>query len=462
MNLDKYHSVFFIGIGGIGMSALAHWFKSKGKEVAGYDRTPSDVTGALEAAGISLHFEDTIAAIPTACKGQGHTLVVYTPAVPSDHQQLTFFRENDFRVHKRSEVLGMITQGRYTIAVAGTHGKTTTSSMIAHLLNVKKGGCTAFVGGIMTNYDSNLIIGDDDAPIVVEADEFDRSFLQLQPNYTVVTSIDPDHLDIYGEGDELLRTFKQFVDKTDPDGRVLMSSEAGLKIPGPEYTSYDLRLGDIIAESLRIVDGAFVFTYRKGKIKISDLFLHVPGYHNVMNALAAITVAFEMGVTDKQIRRALKTYKGVKRRFEYIQRFGKTIIIDDYAHHPTEIEALIRSVRVLYKERKVTVVFQPHLYTRTRDFVDGFAESLDAADSVILLPIYPAREKPIPGITSSSILEKMQLENKQVCEKHELLEVLDKDEPQLILTVGAGDIDREVSTIAEHFKETVEEGGMHE
>ncbi|MEQ9229420.1 MAG: cyanophycin synthetase, partial [Cyclobacteriaceae bacterium] len=403
--------------------------------------------------GCLIHYDDDVLQIPTAFKGQAKTLVVYTPAIPEEHREYKFFKENNFELKKRSEVLGMLTKGHYTIAVAGTHGKTTTSSMIAHLLAGQSGGVNAFVGGIMSNYNSNLIIGDEDAPMVVEADEFDRSFLQLNPNYTVVTSIDPDHLDIYGDETELAKSFKAFVDKTDPKGRILMSSEAGVKIPGPQYTSYDIKLGDIVAESLRIVEGAFVFDYRKGKIKISDLFLYVPGHHNVMNALAAITVGFEMGLSDKQIRTRLKTYKGVKRRFEYIQRFGKTIIIDDYAHHPTEIDAIIRSVRVLYRKRKITVVFQPHLYSRTRDFMDAFAESLDAADDVVLLPIYPAREKPIKDITSQALLDKMKLQRKFLSSKEELPDLLEELKPELLLTLGAGDIDKEVPKLAELFKD---------
>ncbi len=451
--MEDYDRIYFVGIGGIGMSALARWFIARGKAVAGYDRTETDLTKALVEEGCLVHYDDDVLQIPTAFKGQAKTLVVYTPAIPADHKELTFFKENNFELKKRSEVLGMLTKGHYTIAVAGTHGKTTTSSMIAHLLAGQSGGVNAFVGGIMNNYNSNLIIGDEDAPMVVEADEFDRSFLQLSPNYTVVTSIDPDHLDIYGNETELAKSFKAFVDKTDPKGRILMSSDAGVKIPGPQYTSYDIKLGDIVAESLRIVEGAFVFDYRKGKIKISDLFLYVPGHHNVMNALAAITVAFEMGLSDKQIRTRLKTYKGVKRRFEYVQRFGKTIIIDDYAHHPTEIDAIIRSVRVLYRKRKITVVFQPHLYSRTRDFMDAFAESLDAADDVVLLPIYPAREKPIKDITSQALLDKMKLQRKFLSSKEELPDLLEELKPEILLTLGAGDIDKEVPKLAELFKD---------
>jgi len=434
------------------MSALARWFAARGKKVAGYDLRETELTRKLAAEGMDIHFQEDISLIPNSFKGQKGTLIVYTPAVPEDHAELKFFKENNFNLKKRAEVLGDITKEHYTIAVAGTHGKTTTSSMIAHLINGISGGVNAFVGGIMANYDSNLILGEEDAPIVVEADEFDRSFLHIHPNYTVVTSIDPDHLDIYGDEEGLAKTFLEFVERTPAKGRILMSSEAGLKIFGPAYTSYDIRLGDIVAESLRIVEGAFVFTYRKGKIKVTDLFLYVPGYHNVLNALAAVTVALEMGMSDKQIRTRLKTYKGVKRRFEFVIRFGKTIVIDDYAHHPTEIAAIIRSVRELYKKRYLTVVFQPHLFSRTRDFLEGFAESLDAADDVILLPIYPAREKPIRGVTSESIFELMENEKKMVCEKEELLSVLEEKKPDLILTLGAGDIDKEVLKIAEFFK----------
>ncbi len=434
------------------MSALARWYVARGKEVAGYDLTETELTKTLIAEGIDIHYQDDISLIPNNFKGQSNTLIVYTPAIPKKHSEWKFFSENDFNLKKRAEVLGLLTKDNYTIAVAGTHGKTTTTSMIAHLLNGLSGGVNAFVGGIMTNYDSNILLGDEDAPIVVEADEFDRSFLQIHPNYTIITSIDADHLDIYGDEAEMAKAYLEFVKRTATKGRILMSSEAGLKIFGPPYTSYDIRLGDIVAESLRIVEGAFVFTYRKGKIKITDLFLYVPGYHNVLNALAAITVAFEMGMSDKLIRNRLKTYKGVRRRFEFIIRFGKTILIDDYAHHPTEITAILRSVRVLYKKRKITIVFQPHLFSRTRDFLKEFAESLDAADDVILLPIYPAREKPIRGITSESILELMKNENKMLCEKEDLLTVLEEKKPKLILTLGAGDIDREVPKIAEFFK----------
>jgi UDP-N-acetylmuramate--alanine ligase len=453
MKIEDVKAAYFLGIGGIGMSALARWFNHRGVKVAGYDKTPSDLTKELIREGMRIHYEDSPSFIRSDFMDPTQTLVIYTPAIPDDLTELAFFRDNNFNIVKRSVVLGMISEGHYTIAVAGTHGKTTTCSMIAHLLQGLSGGCTAFVGGIMNNYNSNLLLGDDDAPVVVEADEFDRSFLQLQPNFTVVTSIDPDHLDIYENQNEVYKAFEQFVNQTDPKGRILMSSDAGLKISGPNYTSYDLKLGDVIAESLRIVDGAFVFTYRRSGGKISDIFLHVPGYHNVQNALAAITVAWEMGLSDKEIRTRMKTYKGVKRRFEYVVRFGKTIVIDDYAHHPTEIDALLKSVRVLYKKRQITVIFQPHLFSRTRDFQREFAHSLDQADDIILLPIYPAREKPIKDVTSETILNLMTNPNRMVCTKEELIDVLKSKSPGVLVTVGAGDIDREIPAIAELYKE---------
>ena len=353
-----------------------------------------DLTSALIEEGIDIHFEDELTLIKNEFLEEEGTLICYTPAIPEDHTELTFFRDGNFTLMKRSEVLGLITKNSFTIAVAGTHGKTTTSSMIAHLLSGTRKGCTAFVGGIMTNTNSNLIIGKKTAPIVVEADEYDKSFMQLHPNYTVVTSLDPDHLDIYGDETAMLDTYEEFVKNTHPDGKVFMASEAGFKInPGQKYISYAIRHGDAVADALRIVNGAFVFTYRYGMEKISDVRVEVPGYHNVENALAAITVALEMGMEGLEIRRRMKSYMGVKRRFEYVYRSLQAALIDDYAHHPEEIEAFLKSVRSLSKERTVTVIFQPHLYSRTRDFKKGFAEALDKADEVILLDIYPAERK---------------------------------------------------------------------
>ncbi|MEM6830431.1 MAG: UDP-N-acetylmuramate--L-alanine ligase [Bacteroidota bacterium] len=457
MKLTDVKRVYFVGIGGIGMSALARWFKASGLPVAGYDRTSSELTRMLEGEGIAIHYEDDLQHIEDQFLAPEGTLVVFTPAIPVDHQELNHFRSENFEILKRSQVLGLITENNFTIAVAGTHGKTTTSSMIAHLLSGTAKGCTAFVGGIMTNTNSNLIIGEKGAPIVVEADEYDKSFMQLYPNITIVTSLDPDHLDIYGDETTMLNTYEAFVKRTPENGKVLMSSEAGYKInPGNQYVSYAIKNGDVIADSLRIVNGAFVFTYRHGMEKILDVHLELPGYHNVENALAAITVAFEMGMNGAEIRRRLKSYKGVKRRFEYIYRSPSVVLIDDYAHHPEEIEAFLRSVRSLSKERKVMAIFQPHLFTRTRDFKKGFAQALDKADEVILLDIYPAREVPIEGVTSQVIYELMENEQKVIVGKEDLFGELDQRSLDVVLTIGAGDIDREVPKIASYLKERYE------
>ena len=453
MKLQEVHRAYFVGIGGIGMSAIARWFQAKGMSVAGYDRTETELTAKLAEEGMSIHFDDNPELIPQEFLDQEGTLVVYTPAVPADHQELNHFKNAGHEVKKRAAVLGMITEKHYTIAVAGTHGKTTTSSMIAHLLSDSRKGCSAFVGGIMTNTNSNLIIGDDDAPVVVEADEYDRSFMQLNPNYLVITSLDPDHLDIYGDETGMLDTYEAFAKKTPEDGKLLMQSDAGYKInPGNKYTSYALRDGDAVADALRIVNGAFVFMYRYGMEKIADVRLEVPGYHNVLNALAAITVALDMGMDGKSIRKRLKTYRGVKRRFEYVYRSNDVTLIDDYAHHPEEIEAFLKSVRALAKDRKITAIFQPHLYSRTNDFKKGFAAALDKADNVILLDIYPAREKPMPGVTSKVIYDLMENESKVIVEKEFLLQELENHALDVVVTIGAGDIDKLVPQVGEYLK----------
>lgn len=456
MKLNEVHRAYFIGIGGIGMSAIARWFQAKGIEVAGYDKTPSDLTNALIEEGMNIHFEDNLELVSENFLKSDGTLIVFTPAVPEDHSELRHFKDAGYEVMKRAAVLGMITENHYTIAVAGTHGKTTTSSMIAHLLSDSRKGCSAFVGGIMTNTNSNLIIGDDDAPIVVEADEYDKSFMQLNPDYIIITSLDPDHLDIYGDETGMLDTYEEFAKKTSEDGKLLMQSDAGYKInPGNKYTSYALREGDAVADALRIVNGAFVFTYRCGMEKIADVRLEVPGYHNVLNALAAITVALDMGMEGKAVRRRLKTYSGVKRRFEYVFRSNQFTLIDDYAHHPEEIDAFLKSVRSLARDRKITAIFQPHLYSRTNDFKKGFAEALDKADDIILLDIYPARELPISGVTSKVIYDLMENENKVVVAKDYLIEELDNHDLDVLVTIGAGDIDREVPKVADYLKERV-------
>lgn len=453
MNLKEVNKAYFIGIGGIGMSAIARWFHAKKIPVAGYDKTESDLTRKLVEEGIDVHYEDQLDLIDDKFLTKEGTLIVYTPAIPKDHMELNYFRDNGFEVMKRSEVLGMITENHFTIAVAGTHGKTTTTSMIAHLLSHSRKGCSAFVGGIMTNTGTNLIIGDDKAPVVVEADEYDRSFMKLNPNYTIITSLDPDHLDIYGDETAMLDTYEEFVKKTPKDGKVLMYSEAGYKInPGNKYISYAIRNGDAVADALRVVNGAFVFTYRYGMEKISDIHLEVPGYHNVENAIAAITVAVDLGMEGREIRKILRSYKGVKRRFEYVFRSPHATLIDDYAHHPQEIEAFLKSVRTLAGNRKITAIFQPHLYSRTNDFKKGFAEALDKADEVILLDIYPAREEPIEGVSSKSIYDLMENDKRVIVAKEHLLDELENHNLDIVCTIGAGDIDREVPKIAEYMK----------
>jgi UDP-N-acetylmuramate--alanine ligase len=454
MNLSEINRIYFIGIGGIGMSALARWFNAKEITVAGYDKTESTLTQKLIEEGIEVHYEDNAELIGNEFQSKEGTLIVFTPAVPKDHTELVYFQENGFEVKKRAEVLGLITENHLTIAVAGTHGKTTTSSMIAHLLSGTRKGCSAFVGGIMTNTGTNLIIGDDKAPIVVEADEYDKSFLQLHPKILIITSLDADHLDIYGDETSMLDTYEEFVKRVPAEGKVIMSSDAGFRInPGNKYISYAIKNGDVVADALRIVNGAFVFTYRYGMEKISDIHLEVPGYHNVENALAAITVGLLLGMDGKEIRKRMRSYAGVKRRFEYVYRSPNVTLIDDYAHHPKEIEAFLKSMRSLAGKRKITAIFQPHLYSRTNDFKLGFAQALDLADEVILLDIYPAREKPIPGVTSQTIFDLMENEKKMIVAKEDLISELDNRNLDVLVTLGAGDIDREVPKIAQFLKD---------
>lgn len=456
MQLDKIDSVYFIGIGGIGMSAIARWFKQRGKRVAGYDRSKTPLTQALEDEGIWIHYEDKLRAIPDTFKEKEWSLIVYTPAIPEGHGELEYFKRKGFQVKKRSEVLGIISKGHYCVAVGGTHGKTTTSSMLAHILNQSELGCSAFIGGIMTNYNSNLIIGNEDAPVVVEADEFDRSFHRLSPNHAIVTSVDADHLDIYGDEATMQEAFGKFLQLVPEDGHTLIHYKAAEKINlylENLYYTYGIDQGDYQAKALRTIGGVFYFNYH-GRKTIKDIALYVPGFHNVENAVAAISAAIELEVPAETIKEAIRTYRGVKRRFEYIIRRDDLVYIDDYAHHPSEITAFLRSVKSMYPSKKVTVVFQPHLFSRTNDFHLGFAESLDLADEIILLDIYPARELPMPGVSSQMILEKMYTPNRMICSKADLIKELDQRELDVLVTIGAGDIDQFVPIIGEHFKKT--------
>lgn len=454
MKLENIHSVYFVGIGGIGMSAIARWFNQRGIPVGGYDRVQTVLSSQLEKEGMWIHYTDDENEIPAIYLNVETSLIIYTPAIPANHGELTHFQKSGFQVKKRSEVLGIISRGHYTVAVGGTHGKTTTSSMVAHILNQSEEGCSAFVGGIMANYDSNLIVGGEDAPVVVEADEFDRSFLRLSPNYSILTSVDPDHLDIYGDETEIKRTFGEFIKLSGEEGKTLIQYAAASKISEyleNLYYTYGIDNGDIQARALRAVEGIFIFNYAGRGQLIKDIRLSVPGFHNVENAIAAITVALDLGMKPEKIKESIASYRGVKRRFQYIIKSPEITLIDDYAHHPTEIAAFLKSVKVLFPKKKLTVIFQPHLFSRTKDFQTGFAESLSLADEIILLDIYPAREEPLPGITSEIIFEKITKSQKTLCSKEELMQVVSQRNIELLCTIGAGDIDTKVPELKSFY-----------
>ncbi len=455
MKLEDIHIVHFLGIGGIGMSALARWFHHAGRQVTGYDLTPSPLTRELEELGIGISYSDTIDEIPKELlEANERVLIVYTPAIPKEHAQFNYFKDQGYQLFKRSQVLGLITKSHPSIAVAGTHGKTTTSSMVAHLLKHADHPVNAFVGGIMTNYSSNLIVGDEDGWAVVEADEYDRSFLQLSPKMAIVTAIDADHLDIYGDHRAMRDSFNGFIARIADGGQLFVHERVATQLDLPEYvttTTYGLDAGDIHAANVKISDGLFQFDV-SGKLDITGVKLSLPGFHNVENALAAIGVVSELGYDAETIKAGIAAYRGVKRRFEYILRDGEVVFIDDYAHHPSEIASLIKSVRALYPQKRITTIFQPHLFSRTRDFIDGFAEELSKSDEVVLMDIYPAREKPIQGIDSSLLLDKLTTSHKQLVSKSELVDWVGENDIEVLLTVGAGDIDRLVQPIAERLK----------
>ncbi|MCD0488433.1 UDP-N-acetylmuramate--L-alanine ligase [Pedobacter sp. MC2016-14] len=438
MELDAINRIYFVGIGGIGMSAIARYFAKRGCVVCGYDKTRTNLTIALEQEGILISYLDDESSLPV-CFLENHedTLIVYTPAVPKNSLILNYFKDNGFSLKKRSEVLGIISKGQFCIAVAGTHGKTTTSSMIAHILTHSGYGCTAFLGGITTNYNSNFLIGENNV-VVVEADEFDRSFLTLHPDLSVITSMDADHLDIYGDAAHLHESFHLFAGQLKEGGTLFV--KAGLPISnGVTYSLWEN--SDAYGSNIRVVDHSFVFDYHCELEEIKDLHLLLPGKHNVENAVAAISIALKLGIDTTKIKDAVASFTGVKRRFEYIVNTPGHIYIDDYAHHPEELRACFDAVRQLYPDKKLTVIFQPHLFTRTRDFADGFAEVLSSVDELILLEIYPAREIPIEGVNSALLLDKMTLGNKQILTKGAALEKIKTERPELLVTVGAGDID---------------------
>jgi UDP-N-acetylmuramate--alanine ligase len=446
--------VYFLGIGGIGMSALARYFKANGYEVAGYDRTQSPLTQRLETEGISVHYVDDPAMIP-----ENIDFCVLTPAIPADSKELNYLRDKNVKIVKRAEVLGMLSRQHNSIAIGGTHGKTTTTALVTHILMTAGKKLSAFIGGIARNIDSNVVIGDaNDECVVMEADEFDHSFLQLSPYVSVVTSIDADHLDIYGDYQHVVDSFNEFVNKTSDDGLVVYHADLPINTD-KKHITYGLENADVIAENICVNQGETCFNI---KIAVDDcwednnlrylrdlreLKMSLYGNHNVQNALAAVIVSTYLGVNEADIRRGLATFKGVQRRFDIRVKNTRHIYVDDYAHHPEEIKAALSAVRKVFSDKELTVVFQPHLFTRTRDFMNGFAESLSLADRVILLDIYPARELPIDGVTSAALLDKITSKNKMLCSKNELLDIIKGIDPELIMTVGAGDIDRFVPQI---------------
>ena len=446
MNIDTLTSVYFVGAGGIGMSALIRYFLSKGKRVAGYDRTPTELTLQLNKEGAEIHYEDNISLIPEYCKNPLSTLVVYTPAVPSSHTELTFFKEKNFEIMKRARVLGEITRSSRGLCFAGTHGKTTTSSMAAHLLKQSSVGCNAFLGGILKNYDSNLLLSDKSDLTVIEADEYDRSFHQLLPYMAVITSADPDHLDIYGTPEAYRESFEYFTSLIRPSGCLIMKK--GIAVtprlqPGVTLYTYAMEENaDFYAEHIRIGNGGIIFDFVTPEETIPDISLGVPVKVNIENGVAAMAVAWLNGVTGDELRSAMYTFAGAKRRFDFYIKRDDLVLIDDYAHHPEELKASILSVKELYAGKKITGIFQPHLYTRTRDFSTEFAKSLSYLDELILLDIYPAREEPIPGITSRVIFDKVTIPDKKLCSKEELPGIVASGKFEVVLMVGAGDIDR--------------------
>ncbi|WP_099463701.1 UDP-N-acetylmuramate--L-alanine ligase [Parabacteroides provencensis] len=455
MNINTVKAVYFVGAGGIGMSALIRYFLSKGKFVAGYDKTPSALTEQLNKEGAAIHYEDNVDLIPEVCKSLSDTLVVYTPAVPESHTELVYFHTNGFEVVKRARVLGEVTNCSRGLCVAGTHGKTTTSSMTAHLLKQSQVDCNAFLGGILKNYNSNLMLSDKSDLTVIEADEFDRSFHWLTPYMAVITAADPDHLDIYGTPEAYRESFEKFTSLIRPDGILIMKKgisitprlQKGVRL----YTYSATDGGDFHAENIRIGNGEIFFDFVAPDVRIADIQLGVPVKVNIENGIAAIALAWLNGVTADEIKKGMASFAGPVRRFDYHLKKDNIVLIDDYAHHPEELKASILSVKELYADKKVTGIFQPHLYTRTRDFAADFAASLSLLDELILLDIYPAREKPISGITSQVILDKVTISAKRLICKDELLDLIksEKESLEVVLMVGAGNIDRLVEPVKE-------------
>jgi UDP-N-acetylmuramate--alanine ligase len=431
VNLNSIHNVFFVGIGGIGMSAIARYFVAQGKNVAGYDKTPSQITTDLTDLGVQIHFNDAIKNIPISFLNKDKTLVIFTPAIPKTQVELDYFKENNFTVLKRAQVLGMISKNTFCLAVAGTHGKTTTSAILGHIMTKVK--ATSFLGGISENYNSNLLLGEDKI-CVVEADEFDRSFLQLYPNIACVTSMDADHLDIYKEASALEESFVAFSQQV---SETLIIAK-GLPLNGLTYAVNEP--ADYEAFNLKIASGKYIFDVKTPTSEIKNIEFHLPGKHNVMNALAALAMADVYGISLEEIKESLATFKGVKRRFTYKIKTNNFVLIDDYAHHPTEIAAVQNAIKEMYPSEKVLVVFQPHLFSRTKDFIDDFAKALSKFDEVLLLDIYPARELPIPGVDAQWLLNKINNPNKKMTYQKTLLNDIEQSSATVVAMLGAGDI----------------------
>jgi UDP-N-acetylmuramate--alanine ligase len=437
--LTNCKNIYFIGIGGIGMSALARYFNTQGVVVSGYDKTPTLLTDALVEEGIQIHFEDDLAKIDKAA-----TVIVYTPAIPNEHGELNYYRDNKYLVVKRSDVLQWITENAFTIAIAGTHGKTTTTSMTAHILRHTGYGCNAFLGGIATNYGTNFWSHEKNV-VVVEADEYDRSFLKLAPNIAVITAVDPDHLDIYGTAEEVVKAFGEFSDKIKPGGVLIQKWGTAFNTNTSNKTvfsyGYNHNEASYHTSNLKVVEGSYHFDLVHPAGICKDIILNMGGLHNVENVSAAIAIALSLEIEEVKIKEAVASFAGVKRRFEYKVKTPNKVLIDDYAHHPEELNALISGVRSLYPNEKMVLIFQPHLYSRTKDQCDGFVETLDKADEVILLPIYPARELPMEGVSSEMLLAKMKLSHKKIMSKDELFDWAANSQDKLIVMAGAGDID---------------------
>lgn len=456
MDLGNIKRVYFLGIGGIGMSALARYFLSIGKSVAGYDKGLTSLTQKLIKEGAHIHFNDNIDLIPDEFKKPEeliHTLVIYTPAIPNEHNELSFFNDKGYNILKRSELLGLIAEKKTTIAVAGTHGKTTISTMIAHILSKTETGCNAFLGGISRNFNTNLILSPQSNLLVTEADEYDRSFLKLFPDYAVISSMDADHMDIYGNMEELKTAFGRFASQV--KGYLVIKKGVDISFAASNNARLLYYSGnaetDFYAQNIRLVEGYYIFDFVIPGGIIKDIKLGQPGMYNIENAVAALAVAWLLQTKSEILAKSLESFKGIQRRFDVQLKKENLVYIDDYAHHPVEISACVKSTRELYPGRKITGIFQPHLYSRTRDLANEFAESLDLLDKLILLDIYPAREKPIKGITSKIIFDKVKINDKILCSNKDLMNVLKNESPEVLLTMGAGNIDEFIDPIKEMF-----------